>query len=115
MAFAILTWNPRKPHKETHLEKNQPRLFALPNPEKFYQPPSHVCVWDFHPSGTIVVLASTATLIPDTRLRVSFARHRKGWKPSEEARMLANLMYRRSEEGKLSYDKRIGEGPGILV
>ena len=104
-----------------HLGKNQPRLFALPNPEIFYEPPSHIAIWDFHPSGSVVIIASQPTLIPDTKLRASFARHRKGRDPHWEAKMLASYMYRKSEEGKFSYDKNIGEGkgigegPGILV
>ena len=109
-----------------HLGKNPPRLFALPNPEKFYEPPSHIApshiaIWDFHPSGSVVILASQPSLIPDTKLRAAFARHKKGRNPDWEARMLASYMYRKSEEGKFSYDKNIGEGkgigegPGILV
>ncbi len=54
-------------------------------------------------------------MIPGVKLRASFARHRKGRNPHWETRMLASYMYRKSEEGKLTYDKNIGEGPGILV
>ncbi len=96
-----------------HLEKNQPRLFALPSPEKFYQPPSHIIIFDFHPSGSVVVLAQHPTFIPDVNPRASFVRHKQGKNPNWEARMLARYMYRKSEEGKLTYDRFKGEG--ILV
>ncbi len=115
MAFAILTWNPRKLQRRTHLDHkpSQPRLFPVPNHEKFYEPPSHVIIWDFHPSGTVVILAQHPTFIPDVNLRASFVRHKQGKNPNWEARMLARYTYRKSEEGKLTYNRFKGEG--ILV
>ncbi len=40
-------------------------------------------------------------------------RHRRGMNPKYEARMLSRYLYRKSEEGKLTYDRFKGEG--ILV
>ena len=59
------------------------------------------------------VLAQQPTNIPDVSPRPSWMRHRRGMNPNYEARMLSRYLYRKSEEGKLTYDRFKGEG--ILV
>ncbi len=112
-AHATPIWNPRKLQRRTHLDQPQQLHLFDPKPYEIKNPPKPRPMAEGQPSGSVVILASQPTLIPDTKLRAAFARHKKGRNPDWEARMLASYMYRKSEEGKLTYDGFKGEG--ILV
>ncbi len=88
--------------------KTPPKPMAEGQP--FFEPPSHVVVWDFHPSGTCVILAQQPTNIPDVSPRPSFYKHRKGKHPKYEAMMLSSYLLEKSEAGKVGF-----KGKGILV
>ncbi len=60
-------------------------------------------IYDIHPSGRVVLLSQHPTRIPGIDTRASFARHRRGFNPGYEARLLARYIYRKSEEGKVGY------------
>ncbi len=83
-----------------HLEKNQPRLFPVPDPEKFITPPSHVVIFALH-EGQFVILAQEPTHIPDAPIRPTFIRHKRCRPPKWEARTLSRYFYEKSETGKM--------------
>ncbi len=95
--------------EESNLD--QPRLFPVPETEihKYIEPPSHVVVWDWHPSGTVVILSQQPTNVPDVATRPAFFKHKKGKHPKMEAMMLGSYIYEKSEAGKIDY------GKGILI
>ncbi len=96
------------PSRGDNLDKNQPRLFPVPDPEKYIAPPSHVVVFDLHESQ-FVILAQEPTRIPHIPTRPTFIRHKKCRDPRWEAKMLARYFYEKSEAGKIVYnpDKEI--------
>jgi hypothetical protein len=97
--YAIL---PVSYREEKSLEKNQPRLFPIPHPEKYIAPPSHVVIFSLH-EGQFVILSQERTGIKGIPVRPTFIRHRKGKNPKWEARMLSRYFYEKSEAGKLGH------------
>ncbi len=99
-----------KPYEiNTPKRPRPPKQTFLPEKQTFFEPPSHVVVWDFHPSGTCVILAQQPTNVPDVSTRPAFFKHKKGKHPKMEAMMLGSYIYEKSEAGKIDY------GKGILV